>query len=103
MHQSNRICWRLLVRNCQRIVLAACLRAVVMVGEFGGHLPDPGGGFAFGDAAIQWAGTAPRVCWWVWAWAWGVAESGVITRWYCLIAHWFAISGGRMMALHSDI
>jgi hypothetical protein len=36
-------------------------------------------------------------------WAWGVAESGVIARWYCLIAHWFAISGGRMMALHSDI
>jgi hypothetical protein len=25
-----------------------------MVGEFGGHLPDPGGGFAIGDAAVLW-------------------------------------------------
>ena len=44
---------RLLVGHCQKTILAACLRAVVMTGEFGGHLLDPGGGFAFGDAAVS--------------------------------------------------
>jgi len=37
-HQSNRICWRLLVGHCQKTILAACLQAVVIAGEFGGHI-----------------------------------------------------------------
>ena len=32
VHQSNRICRRILVGHCQKIVLAACLRAVGMAG-----------------------------------------------------------------------
>ena len=73
------------MEHCQRIVLAACLRAVVMVGEFGGHLPDPGGGFAIGDAAILWSrhgGAAGLLV--------GVGVGlecggvGVITRWFAI-------------------
>ena len=33
----------------------------------------------------------------------GCGGVGADCRWYCLIARGFAISGGLMMALHSDI
>ncbi|KAF5415347.1 MAG: hypothetical protein C5S48_05995 [Candidatus Methanogaster sp.] len=73
-------------------------------GEFGGHLPDPGGGFTFGDAC-DIVGQARRRRGFAGGSGRGleVWRSQADCRWYCLIARGFAISGGRMMALHSDI
>ncbi|MCK4458747.1 MAG: hypothetical protein KAU52_03365 [Methanosarcinales archaeon] len=66
-------------------------------GEFGGVSTDPGRGFAIGAAA------APRVCGWVLSLGAGAWRRRGDCRWYCLIARGFAISGGCMAVLHSDI
>ncbi len=54
------------VGYCQKIILAACCRAVVMMGEFGGAPADPNCGFAFGvaaSAAGMNGGITVGVCW----------------------------------------